>query len=52
MKRSWLSVRRSLCCGQRGWEAVCRKRVISPVMGIASGCAGYGPLAQGIQKRQ
>ena len=47
MKRSWLSVRRSLCCGQRGCEAVCRQSVISPVVGIASGCADGGPLAQG-----
>jgi hypothetical protein len=51
MKRSWLSVRRSQRCGQRGWEAVCRQRVISPVMRIASGCADGGPLAKGSQKR-
>ena len=52
MKRCWLSVRRSLRCGQRGWEVVCRQRVISPVMGIASACADGGPLAQDSQNRQ
>jgi hypothetical protein len=52
MKRSWLSVRRSLCCGQRGWEAVCRQRVISPVMRIAIAYADGGPLAQGSQNPQ
>ena len=49
MKRSWLSVRRSQRCGQRGWEEVCRQRVIRPVMRIASGCADGGPLAKGCQ---